>query len=250
MLRVDKSPGKGIGVFAVKGIKKGPTIAKYPETPAKQGDHEYVLIIGDRKVTGEPWNLETPSKVRFGHPIAHLFNDGAILKRRDTWPGLEVFCADIKQYEADSRLNNTIQHDGLFYVTRTVKKDEELLFSYGWLYWTERHYGKDIMQFISIIYKSCLSIGCCYHFSYEEMIKGLGNWYGEPSWVYGYKHIPAFTTRMNRLIRTIMEPGTTQFMDEFSELWRPFNEYTAIFKEGEKIDREICIKLLHKCFDI
>jgi predicted N-acetyltransferase YhbS len=143
-LRVDRSPGKGLGVFAVTNFKRGELVAMYPDIDAEteHRQDEYLLHVGDKIYTGRPWAGDVPSFVTSASSkVAHLFNDGAKLVCRDAWPGLPAWCDDANDYMEKSSLSANVTNDGLRFVAkRDIAAGEEVLYCYGAVYWTDRIY--------------------------------------------------------------------------------------------------------------
>jgi hypothetical protein len=152
-LRIDQSSGKGLGVFATHLISKGDVVSSYPLMPADEKDKagEYVLMIKDKRFTGKPWEGEVPCVVESSATqVAHLFNDGSVLTKRDLWPGLDKWGDDVVEYMKNTRdmCNVTHDDDGVFTATRDIAKDEEILFHYGALYWSYFHYGQEVFDLL------------------------------------------------------------------------------------------------------
>lgn len=147
-LIIRESPGKGLGVFAAKAIKKGAIVAYYPDTPAVDvtSDDDYMLHLSEdlndqRAVTGEPWTGDVPSKkLPLGEKVAHLFNDSNVLRVRDKWMGCKAWWDDVCVYLSTSTANVTRKDGSLCFVaTRNIEKDEEILYQYGPFYWMKQY---------------------------------------------------------------------------------------------------------------
>lgn len=156
MLRIQRSEGKGLGLFAATPIPKGRLVAVYPNRVAKDEESTpYDLYLADgRRVTGDPWAGPVPcKKIRWGERVAHMINDGASLRRRDHFPGLLAYCRDWLDYVSESRRTNNVAHDGKgnFISTRDIASGEEVLFEYQVLYWTHQFYGEDVQFFITTV---------------------------------------------------------------------------------------------------
>lgn len=158
MLRIDRSPGKGLGVFACVPITKGSYVTSYPNTPDTSGPGEYTLTVGSRNFTGQPWTGPVPFDVPSDMPVAHLINDVATLRKHDIWPGLDVWCQDVNNYILAQVSTNMIP-DGLrFKALRDIEPGEELYFFYGPMYWTNRFYGKAISSVLETLTEAMTSI--------------------------------------------------------------------------------------------
>ena len=160
MLSINYSPGKGVGVFARKRIPRGMVVTTYPNEPANDSDSpEYVLYLDfekNMKVKGKPWGGAVPSRVPLSLPVGHLINDGAMLQKRDYWPGLKTYAADTDTYTRESKQASNIVQDGLvFRASRNITKGEEILFCYGPMYWTHRWYSGIIYNTIYDMMASC-----------------------------------------------------------------------------------------------
>ena len=170
-LRVDRSPGKGLGVFAVTSFKKGEMVAMYPDVDAETELHhdEYLLRVGDKFYTGRPWEGRVPSYEAASPPsnVAHLFNDCAKIVCRDEWPGLRAWCDDANNYTEESIRGANVSNEGRrFVATRDVAAGEEILYSYGAMYWTDRLYKASYIGKLIVI-------GCLEMESSEEFRKVL-----------------------------------------------------------------------------
>lgn len=152
MLTVDYSPNKGVGIFARKRIPRGTVVTVYPSTPPTVlDDGVYILTLENgTRVTGSPWTGKIPEQhIHPSMQVGHLINDGAILKRRDTWPGIKVFNADATEYAQESLRSANVKKNGLEFITiRNIQKGEELLDSYGPCYWLGLWCNKYLNTFI------------------------------------------------------------------------------------------------------
>ena len=151
MLRIDKSIGKGVGVFALRHFKPGEVVAMYPLMPPDEEDRKkpiYLLNLYGRTVTGKPWKGPVPFIVPDTTlAVAHLVNDGGFIFSHGKWPGIDAFARDVSTYQRESKTKCNISvggNDGSMVALRDIKPGDELLFHYGMSYWIYQAYGSNI----------------------------------------------------------------------------------------------------------
>ena len=227
MLRVDRSDGKGLGVFAARDIARGQVVSTYPKIPADDHDYrgEYVLILKDVRWTGRPWTGEVPCIVDTKTPVAHLFNDAAVLRKRDLWPGLDQWTDDAHEYEnTRPRCNVTHDDDGVFTATRDIAKDEEILFYYGAIYWSFMTYGQEVHDLL------CATIEAPFVFGDEIMQADLDP-HGrmqvslrlalfQPYFLRGMPGIPCYVDVLSSIVEFATKPATAETTATFQHQWR------------------------------
>lgn len=147
-LVIKQSPGKGLGVFALKKIKTGAVVAVYPLLPYREELKDYMINTELGSFVGEPYKGEVPSApYKLGAPIAHMFNDAARLRARDTYPGLDKYAEDAYEYTRQTMLHSNVYatsqsgSTGIQVIARrNIKPGEELLLSYFFPYWNDKTY--------------------------------------------------------------------------------------------------------------
>jgi hypothetical protein len=145
-LIIKDSPGKGLGVFAIRNISQGSIVATYPNTIGQDELSDYNLTDGNGGFyTGSPWHGAVPSKpLPLQSIVAHIFNDATTLPKYVAWPGLLTFLKDYRVYELESASLNNVERIGMtlkFRTTRDVLEGEELCYRYGQLYWLQKYLG-------------------------------------------------------------------------------------------------------------
>ena len=231
MLRVDRSDGKGLGVFASRDIARGQVVSTYPKIPANDDDMrgEYVLFLKGVRWTGRPWTGEVPCIVDTEMPVAHLFNDAAVLRKRELWPGLDQWTDDTQEYEnTRSQCNVMNDDDGVFTATRDIAKDEEILFYYGALYWSHVTYAQEVYDLLCITIEAPSVYGDgtmpANLDPHGRMRLSLSLALYQPYFLRGMPRIPSYVDLLGSIGEFATKPATAETTTTFRHLWRLYTQ--------------------------
>jgi hypothetical protein len=156
---IDKS--KGLGLFAASDIKEGEQITVYPtHTIREKEDTEFDPYSLSFKGVVYTTKQERPSKLP-SSPLSatdeygHLINDASIPNFSEKWSLGKIF-QSLKSYIVESlKLQNAkldqTNPKPVYIATKPIKKGEEILITYGCLYWVEKYYGNLIYKFFSTL---------------------------------------------------------------------------------------------------
>lgn len=153
-LELRKSPGKGIGVFATRKFSFGDIVTMYPTSPPGESRvDEYLLKLPSGSVTGE--RITTIGPVDIGIRVGHMINDACRPIKFSSWPGLHVWEPAIREYKKSGYelANVAFAVDGSVRALRDIEQGEELVTTYGAVYWAMIDFGPDISGYLSLFVK-------------------------------------------------------------------------------------------------
>lgn len=138
-LRPSNMPDAGLGVFTTRNFKQGELVCYYdvtriagPDENMTEQERKYALYINGGRYVGD-WMAKTAG--------AQFINDAATIPQIIDEAAVEIeidgdYIRQIAAYFISATKCNVYNHGRLFYCLYDIPADTELLYHYGYRYWT------------------------------------------------------------------------------------------------------------------